>query len=312
MKNITGIFSLFILTATSINNVTGQEANYAQNIVKFLNLDGNKLVIKYDLPSSDSTQLFDIILKIYYDDQVIQPKDSNLHGTYGNKVNPGIEKVILWDFPNEFKGDINKVTIEVVAKPMSGPLANFEYKILNTEAPFEVKFENKSKNADLYTWKFGDLKYPQNNLSTLESPVHEYKAGGIYKVELIAGSSKSSETNSIIKEIALGSKNNQDVLKHKKLRNIWLGGALASAGIGGYCFLKYSSNYNDWKEQGTDELEKKYKNNRTIGTVAAIVSGVCITEVIIQSKKLKTAKQNMSMSFIPLDKGGAVELVWNF
>jgi len=312
MKNIAGIFSLFILTATSINNVTAQEANYISNVNRYLTLDGKQLAIKYDLPSSDSSQLFDIILKIYYNDQVIQPTDSALTGSWGNRIKPGIEKVILWDFPNEFKGDINKVTIEVVAKPMSGPLANFEYKILNTIAPFEVKFENKSKNTDFYTWNFGDLKYPQNNLSTLESPVHKYKTGGIYKVELIAGSSKSSETNSISKEIALGSKNNQDVLKHKKLRNIWLGGAVASAGIGGYCFLKYSSYYNDWKEKGTDELEKKYKNNRTIGTIAAIVSGVCITEVIIQSKKLQTAKQNMCVSFVPLDKGGAVELVWNF
>ncbi len=303
---------MLFLTAFSFNYLIGQESTYVSNVNRYLTLDGKQLAIKYDLPSSDSTQLFDIILKIYYNNQVIQPQDSTLTGSWGSKVAPGIEKVILWDFPNEFRGDINRVTIEVVAKPISDPLAGFEYRIMTKESPFEVKFENKSRNADLYSWNFGDLKSPGNNLSTLESPAHKYKSGGTYKVELMARSSKNNAFNTIVKEVTINTGNEQDLQKHKNLKNIWLGATLASAGISAYCFLKYNSTYGDWKNEGTDELEKKYTNYRKVGIASAIVSGVCISQVIIQTKKLQKAKRTMSMNFVPLNEGGAVELVWNF
>jgi len=46
--------------------------------------------------------------------------------------------------------------------------------------------------------------------------------------------------------------------------------------------------------------------------VALVASGVCISQVIIQSKKLKVAKQALGMSFIPLDKSGIVAIEWTF
>ena len=84
----------------------------------------------------------------------------------------------------------------------------------------------------------------------MESPVHKYKSGGKYNVKLLAGNNKTKTTDSIMKVVKLGSGNEQDVQKHKKLKNIWLGSAIASAGIGGYCLVKYNKVYNDWTNRG--------------------------------------------------------------
>lgn len=314
MKKPGKFFILFVLMAISVNYVTGQEVNYASNINKYLSLDGKQLVIKYDLPFPDTTQLFDIILKINYNDKVIQPHDSLLTGSWGNKISPGMEKVILWDFPNEFKNIINKVTIEVIATKMSGPLADFDYKISGNKPPFEVKFENKSKNADLYSWNFGDLKSRNNNLSQLENPVHTFKTGGAYNVELLASRSKSKTSDSIMKTMTLGKGNEQDLQKLKKLKTIWLGSAIASAGIGVYSLLRANSLYNQYKTatNNSETLRKKYKTYDVITPAALVISGVCVFEVIVQSKKIRETKQTLSMHFIPLDEGGVVGLTWNY
>jgi hypothetical protein len=129
---------------------------------------------------------------------------------------------------------------------------------------------------------------------------------------LTAGDSKNNMSNTITKVLSLGQGNLQDLQKHKKLKNIWLGSAVATAGIGGYCLIKSNSLYNDWKKEGTDELKKKYKTYGIAGPAALVLSGVCISQVIVQSKKIKTAEKAMSMNLIPLDDGCIVELAWNF
>ena len=68
-----------------------------------------------------------------------------------------MEKYIRWDFPIDFKGNINELNVDVIAVKSIRPLADFEFKIMTTGTPYEVKFENKSKNADFYSWNFGDL-----------------------------------------------------------------------------------------------------------------------------------------------------------
>jgi len=312
MKNKARFFILLILTSISINYVTGQETNFASNIYRYLSLDGKQLVIKYDLVFPDTTQLFDIILNLFYNEKIIQPQDNTLTGSWGNKVAPGKNKVILWDFPNEFKDIINKVTVDVAASKRIEPLANFEYKIQGKKPPFEVKFENKSNNADLYSWKFGDLTSKENNLSTLENPVHKYKSRGTYNVELKAGNSKTKSSHDIKKAVAVGKGNEQDLQKHKKLRTIWLGSTVASAGIGTYCLIKSNSLWNDYKTLGTKDLLKKSKTHGTIGYSAIVVAGACVSQVIIQSIKIRENKQTLSMNLIPLDKGCAVGLAWNF
>jgi PKD repeat protein len=301
-----------ILIAVSINNVIGQETNFASNVSRILSFDGKKLVITYDLVFQDTSQLFDIILKIYYNDKVIAPQENTLTGSWGDKVKPGTDKVILWDFPNEFKSDINKLTVEVVATKTSGPLANFDYEIVVKKPPYEVKFHNKSKNTDYFYWKFGDLKSGMKNLSDLENPVHKYRSGGTYNVELKAGNSKTKADNIIIKDVSLNMGNEKDLLKHKKLKTIFLGSAIATAGIGAYCMVKKIKLWNDWTENGNKESMGKSNTYEVIGYSALGVSGVCIPPIIIQSKKIREVEKSMSMNLIPMDKGCVLGLALTF
>jgi hypothetical protein len=315
MKNNSKYFILIFFAAISSNLITGQESNFASNISRYPSLDGKQLVIRYDLIFPDTSQMFDIALEIFYNDKMIQPQENTLTGSWGDKIKPGSEKIILWDFPDEFKGDISKVSVKVIATKSKDPLADFGFKTISSKAPFEVKFDNKSKNADYFSWKFDDIKSGNFNISTLENPVHKYKSGGTYNVELTAGSSLSKSIDTIMKAIVLGMGNEQEVQKHKKMKTIWLGSAVATAGIGGYCLIKSVGLYNDSKTTTTDDPEKLRKDSKTygvIGTAVLVVSGVCITEVFIQSKKIKEAEQTMSMYFIPLDKGVAMGLAWNF
>lgn len=302
------------LLAISIYYAQAQDTIFARNVNKYLSLDGKQLVIKYDLPYSDTTQLFDIILRIYYNDKVIEPSSNSLTGAWGEKVKPGIERVILWDFPNEFTGTINKVTIGIVARKMDRPEANFDFRILADKPRFQVKFENKSKNSDSYSWKFGDLKSGDYNFSYLDNPVHRFKTAGSYKVELFAESNETNMRDSIMKTVTVGVANTSEIQKYKTQRTIWLGAAVATAGAGGYCLIKSNSLFNEWKTatENADELEKKYKTFGIIGPAALVVSGACVVQVLIQTKKIKTAEQTMSLNFIPLDKGAALGLAMKF
>jgi hypothetical protein len=301
-----------ILMAVSINYVTGQETNFASNISRYLSFDGKLLVIKYDLVFPDTTQLFDIILNLYYNGKLIQPQDNALTGSWGNKVAPGKDLVITWDFPSEYKDYINKITVDVVASKRIETLADFEYKISGKKPPFNVKFENKSKNADIYSWRFGDVKSGENNLSTLENPVHNYKSRGTYEVELTAGNSKTNENRNILKPVSIGKGNEQDLQKHKTLKTIWLGSAIATAGFGGFCMLKYYKLEDKYRTSDDLEFRKEAKTYRTVGIATLVVSGACISQVIIQSKKIRAVEKPMSMNLIPVEKGCVLGLALNF
>lgn len=311
MKNKCKYFILFILMVNSVNHVTGQETNFATNVKKSLSMDGKGLTIEYDLVFPDTTQRFDIILKIDRNGSIIQPLDNDLHGDWGNRLKPGMGKAIIWDFPDDFKGNINELKVDVIAIKTIRPLAGFSSKILTSKPPFNVEFTNTSKDADKYSWDFGDLKSDQN-LSTLKSPFHAFKSAGNYNIKLIALNSKNKTSDTTMKVIALGSGNEQELQKHKKLKNIWMGSAIASAGIGTFALIKSNSLWDDWTNEGSDELKQKSKTYGVIGYTALVVSGVSITQVIIQSKKIRAAEQAMKMSFIPLEKGGIVALAWTF
>jgi hypothetical protein len=298
--------------AVSINNVTGQEINFASNISRYPSPVGKQLVIKYDLVFQDTSQLFDIILKIYYNDKIIQPQENTLTGSWGNKIKPGTDKVILWDFPDEFKNDIHKLTVEVIASKTKGPSANFEYEVLSKKPPYEVKFNNKSKNTDYFYWKFGDMKSGLNNLSDLKNPIHKYKSGGTYSVELKAGNKASKEDDTIVKEVSFGMGNEQDLQKHKTLKTIWLGATAATAGFGGFCILKYYKLEDKYRESDDLEFRKEAKTYRTVGIAALVVSGACISQVIIQSKKIRAVEKPMSINLIPVEKGCVLGLALTF
>jgi hypothetical protein len=115
-----------------------------------------------------------------------------------------------------------------------------------------------------------------------------------------------------MKLVTLGMGKEQELQKHKKLKTIWLGSAVASAGIGTLCLVRSKSLWSDWTTEGNPDLKKKSNTNKVIGYSALVVSAVSITQVIIQTKKINSIKQSMSMSYIPLQKGGGVGLAWKF
>lgn len=79
------------------------------------------------------------------------------------------------------------------------PVASFTYE---TSHPFYVKFVNTSKDADRYSWDFGD-----GQKSTEKSPIHKYSGKGVYKVTLSAHygvtSSGYLKTNTYTKNITV-------------------------------------------------------------------------------------------------------------
>ena len=140
----------------------------------------------------------------------------------------GDVKSILWDFgdgttssePNpqkEYKtaGEFNvslKVTNEdgmeadtvkrVTPRIDDSPYADFSINKIgkNPLLTKTVKFENKSKNANEYIWKFDDGTPPVEEVS----PTHTYTSIGQFKVELIA--KKGTQTNVTSKTITIGTR----------------------------------------------------------------------------------------------------------
>ena len=93
-------------------------------------------------------------------------------------------------------------TIKVLEHPPT--IADFEYNTSDVEPPFEVVFVDKSTNADVFTWDFGDPgSGNRKNLSSISQPKHKYKAAGTYTISLTVKSSQTGLTNTITKELVL-------------------------------------------------------------------------------------------------------------
>jgi hypothetical protein len=309
MKSAAGYFIFFILLFPSFN-LTAQEKNFVTNVTKELNIDKNGMMVTYDLNSPDTSQLFDVELKIHYENRIIQPKNEEIRGEFGYKVRPGREKIILWEMPSELVQNFDKVTPEVIAVKSTGASADFDFKTTSQIPPFEVKFNNKSINSDRFQWNFGDSKSLQNNFSTEESPVHIYRSTGKYNVGLITSNSKNNTQDTLIKVVSLV--RNDEIRKHKNLKTVWLTSAVASAGIGVYGIIRHNNIYNEWKEKGTSELEKKYKTYRIVGPAGLAVSAICISQVISQSKKVREAEKKFSFNIIPSENGLITRVSINF
>lgn len=288
---------VFVFMILSSLNTAAQERKIVTNVSKSFSLDKRHLVITYDLVSPDTSQLFDVRLKIFYGSKVIQPRAEELTGSWGYKISPGKEKTILWDLPPEFSADINLITAEVTALKSTYPSADFEFKIISQIPDFEVKFNNKSTNSDKYSWEFGDPKTLQENISSLENPVHKYKSPGNYKVGLISANTKNNTADTMVQAVSLVK--NEQISKYKNLRTVWISSAVASAAIGVYGFIRHKSLFNEWKEKGTDDLEKKYKIYRIVGPAGIVVSGISISQIIAQSKKIRDAEKKLSLYFLP-------------
>lgn len=67
------------------------------------------------------------------------------------------------------------------------PVSKFTVAADEIPAPAEIQFENESKKADFFKWKFGD-----GDSSFLENPTHTYYKPGAYEVTLEAINDKKS------------------------------------------------------------------------------------------------------------------------
>ena len=76
------------------------------------------------------------------------------------------------------------------------PVADFSFTGANVTAPATVQFANNSTNATSYSWDFGD-----GSTSTSANPSHNYTAGGVFSVTLIATGAGGS--NSVTKNVTL-------------------------------------------------------------------------------------------------------------
>jgi peptidyl-prolyl cis-trans isomerase B (cyclophilin B) len=82
---------------------------------------------------------------------------------------------------NKLKSHLFLLAVIVVFASCGKPLADFSFSEEKWVAPASINFENKSKNAEMYEWDFGD-----GNTSTEMSPAHTYRASGNYSVKLKA------------------------------------------------------------------------------------------------------------------------------
>lgn len=84
-----------------------------------------------------------------------------------------------------------------VSIPLPLAVAGFSSDIQQGCLGLTVNFSNQSSNANNYTWNFGD----GSSLSTLVNPSHQYDSAGVYTVSLIAYSTTSSDTFSLVNYI---------------------------------------------------------------------------------------------------------------
>ena len=75
----------------------------------------------------------------------------------------------------------------IAATSCGKPIADFTFADGKYEAPASVKFENTSKNAELYEWDFGD-----GSTTSAAAPAHVFSASGNFSVKLKATKGRKS------------------------------------------------------------------------------------------------------------------------
>lgn len=325
--------------------------NFASKVDKEI-LSGNVMHITYEINAGDNIKFFYVILEAVSNGQKI--KVAEAYGNIGHRQQAG-KNEIIWYFKKDFEGEISNVQINVFAFKENEPRALAKVLSIsnNGVAPCEVAFANNSLYANQYEWDFGDVESGVSNHSILENPVHTYTKSGIFTTTLIARNTdlKMEETwvytieireppapveemkavtpeqPEVKKEVTEPVKSPEPVMKepviiksevqkHKSLKMIWLGSAVATAGYGGFSYLQANSAYDKYSKSAdnneAENLRKKFKSNDVIYPVAFIISGICISQVILQAGKQKKAQNNLSLFMIPVENGGVAGLIWNF
>jgi len=184
-KLLGSILFLFVLV-----NLSFSQTNYASNISTTVG-EEKKLFINYDIIANDGTMFFNIFLELSYEGQPIKFDPLNVYGDYGFVRSAG-NKIIYWNYENDFKLEIEKLEVKVYAFPEKEPKAMFRSasETGNFYAPCKINFTNLSDNSDRYEWNFGDINSGDENSSTEVKPSHTYKNPGSYNVSLTAYNTK--------------------------------------------------------------------------------------------------------------------------
>lgn len=193
----------FLLPLVAINFCYSQETNYATNTRTTFS-DEKKLYINFDIVSNDGSKYFHVVLELIYQGTPVKPNPNNLFGAHGHAITPG-NKVIYWDYENDFSQDINKLEVNVFAWREKEPQAKFKSTTEsgNFFAPCKINFSNYSENSDRYEWNFGDAGSGIENSSFEENPSHNFKNGGRYTISLTAYNTNLNLNNTYYETIVV-------------------------------------------------------------------------------------------------------------
>ncbi len=122
MKNLVKQISILFILVLSVHEGYCQN-NYATNISTTVT-DEQKLFVNFDIVANDGSKYFHVVLVLNYEGEQIIPNPNNLFGDFGHVITPG-DKIIYWDFGGEFKKDINRMKVQVLAYKENVPEARF-------------------------------------------------------------------------------------------------------------------------------------------------------------------------------------------
>jgi|GEM_PF-5815767 len=102
--------------------------------------------------------------------------------------------------------------------------------------------------------------------------------------------------------------------KHKTMKNIWLGAAVTTGALGGYSIIRSASLYNEYQTatENAEGIRKKFQTLDIIAPIAFVMSGISVSQVIIQSKKQKKAEGIVSFHLLPVNEGAVFGLTFKF
>jgi PKD repeat protein len=174
-----------LISVFFVNFIYGQD-NYATNIQTTVS-DDQKLFVNYDIVSNNGTKYFHVILELLYHETPVKPNPNNLFGDQGHAITPG-SKIIYWDYKNDFKQDIKKLEVNILAYREKEPQAKFKSTTEsgNFFSPCKINFSNLSEKSDRYEWNFGDAGSGIENSSFEKNPSHNFKKRGCYTISLTA------------------------------------------------------------------------------------------------------------------------------
>ncbi len=209
----------------------------------------------------------------------------------------------------------------------------------DTIAPCEIVFRNHSTYADTYEWDFGDPASGERNFSQEENPSHRFGSAGFYTIRMIVRNSTlqleeswyysiliregKTADQSITLTAPLAEESAVEVLpvslssgeqKHKTLKLAWMGGTLISAGTGILASLKSNGYYEEYQTatQEAEDIRRKFKTLDTLAPAAYVLSGICLSQVVLQSARQKKARQELSLQLMPMSNGNKLCLTWKF